>query len=172
MLVALTGTPGTGKTSVAKVLKEKYSVIHLNELKEFYLDYDEERGSYEVDIEGLRRKFSSFEHSGTVILEGHFSHEMPVDIVIVLRCLPDELRRRLEKRKYPEEKVRENVEAEAMGLITAESIGIQGGDRVYEVDTTGIDKEEVARDVEEILNGRGERFKRRVNYMEEIMKWY
>jgi len=171
MLVALTGTPGTGKTSVAKVLERDFKVIYLKELREFYREYDESRESFVVDIDAMREKFEKFRSEETVILEGHLSHYMPVDIAIVLRCHPEELRKRLEKRGYGEEKVRENLEAEAMGLITSEAIELIG-DEVYEVDTTGRTAEDVAKDIGEILSGRGEKFKRRINYMREIMKWY
>ncbi len=172
MLIALTGTPGTGKSSVAKFLRERYRVIVLKDLREFYLEYDEDRDSYVVDVDSMAEWFRNFKHEGIVILEGHIAHLMPVEIVVVLRCHPDELRRRLKDRGYGEEKVRENLEAEAMGLITSEAIDMHGEERVFEVDTTGRSAMEVAKDVDSIIQGRGEKFKRRVNYMGEIMKWY
>jgi adenylate kinase len=114
MLVALTGTPGTGKTAVAKVLEGDFEIIYLKDLKEFYREYDEERDSFVVDVDAMREKFEKFEPSEMVILEGHLSHYMPVNIAIVLRCHPDELKKRLEKRGYREEKIRENLDANSI----------------------------------------------------------
>ena len=55
MIISLTGTPGTGKTSVARVLKSKgFEVIDLNkEANEnnFLLGKDQIRDSYIIDIE-------------------------------------------------------------------------------------------------------------------------
>ncbi|AGB05202.1 putative nucleoside kinase, CMP and AMP kinase [Aciduliprofundum sp. MAR08-339] len=172
MLIALTGTPGTGKTSVAKVLEREYRVIYLKDFEDARMYYDEERKSYVVDIDMLKDKVKELKDKEKVILEGHYSHDMPVDLVIVLRCHPDELRKRLEKRGYIERKIRENLEAEAMGLITSEAINYYGKDKVFEVDTTGREPKDVAEDVRNIIERKDEKFRPRINYMGEILKWY
>ena len=57
-----------------------------------------------------------------MIVEGHFAHLMDnMDHIIVLRCDPRELRKRMEKRNYSEIKIKENLEAEALGLIYSEA---------------------------------------------------
>ncbi len=172
MKIALTGTPGTGKTSVANVLASKYKIIALGEFKEARVQYDEERDTYIVDLDYLRKKVAELENDGTVIIEGHYSHDMPEDMIIVLRCHPDELRRRLAARNYSEYKIMENVEAEAMGLITEEALAHYSEHNVYEIDTTNKEPEEVANAVENIIRGNGEEYKNRISYMEEILKWY
>ncbi len=170
MLIALTGTPGTGKTTIARILKKNYKVIYLKDFKDAILYHDEDRDADVVDIEYLKAKIKKMK--GDIILEAHYSHELPVDIVIVLRCHPEELRERLGKRGYSERKIRENLEAEAMGLITAESINYHGKDKVFEVDTTKKRVEETAREVEHIIKTKDRKYLPRINYMEEILKWY
>ncbi len=172
MRVALTGTPGTGKTTVAKILSDKFRVVHLNEFREARREYDEARDTYVVDIDYLREKIEAIQGNDVVIVEGHYAQDMPVDIAIVLRCHPDELKRRLQRRGYSEIKIMENVEAEAMGIITDECLSVFSPERVYEVDTTNRTPQEVARAVEEIISGRGEKYRKRISYMEEILKWY
>jgi len=125
-----------------------------------------------VDVDYLRKKIGEIGDGEDIIVEGHYAHEMPVDIVIVLRCHPDELRKRLEKRGYGERKIRENMEAEAMGLITAEALSYYGKDKVFEVDTTNKEVESSAEEVEHIIATRDRKYLARINYMEEILKWY
>ncbi len=170
MRFALTGTPGTGKTTLAKILESSYRVIYLKDFESARVGYDEKRDSYVVDLDYLSTEILKI--SGNVVVEGHYAHEMPVDAAIVLRCHPDVLHKRLENRGYSKEKIRENVEAEAMGLITAEAIEILGRDSVFEVDTSSISVAQAVEQVKDILAGNGEKYPVRINYMEEILKWF
>jgi len=172
MLIALTGTPGTGKTTIAKKLEDEYKVVYLKDFKDAVLYHDEDRDADVVDIEYLKEKVDKMKDDEIIILEGHYAHEMPVDMVIVLRCHPDELRKRLENRGYGEKKIMENLEAEAMGLITEESINYHGKDKVFEVDTTKKRVEEAVKEIKHIIETKDEKYMARINYMEEILRWY
>lgn len=137
MKIALTGTPGTGKTTISNVLKEEYGlkVVDLNEVirtSRYYLGWDNSRDCGVVDLEAL--KAHPFEDG--LVLEGHISHDLPVDRVIVLRTNPAVLRERLQKKGFSENKIRENVEAEILDVILVEAVGLHGNN-VYEVDSTG-----------------------------------
>ncbi len=168
MLIALTGTPGTGKTSLSEVIRTAIDVVHIGNMRECFSEYDDERGSYVVDMECVERRLNGF--SGVV--EGHTSHLLRcVDLVVVLRAHPDELRRRLEARGYPPSKIRENVEAEAMGLIVSEAVNIHGVERVVEIDTTERGVDDVAEIFWKALKT-PDHYRPRVDYMEEILKWY
>ncbi len=174
MIIALTGTPGTGKTTVARILSGRYRVVYLKDFGMAKREYDEERDSYVVDMDYLKGEVEKLQRdSGKIIVEGHYSHEFPADIVIVLRCHPNELRKRLKKRNYRERKIKENVEAEAMSLITSEAINIHGKEKIYEVDTTGKNPQEVAKEIVEIIEGNNlEKYRPRINYSEVILGWY
>jgi adenylate kinase len=54
-------------------------------------------------------------------VEGQFAHLLPCDRIIVLRCRPDELKARLDQRKYKDGKIRENAEAEALDSCLIET---------------------------------------------------
>lgn len=144
MKIVLTGTPGTGKTSVAE--RFDCRVIHLTEfVKERGLG--KENGEFEVEIgdmiEELQEEISEDEN---VIIEGHLAHHLLADYCVVLRCEPSELKERLNRRDYPEEKVKENVESEALDVILSEAVARQ--ERIIEVDTTGKKADETFKQVD------------------------
>ncbi len=145
MRIAVTGTPGTGKTTVARILAErlKYPLLSANELlKPFTIGYDEQRKAMVVDV----NKATLIKLPENCVIEGHLSHYFVVDLVVVLRCSPDELEKRLKAKKWPERKIRENLEAEAMGIISQEVEEL--GRDYLEIETSGKTPEEV---VEKIL---------------------
>ena len=137
--LALTGTPGTGKSTVARILASNgLEVIELGELakeKKLLEKLDRKRGTYEVDVKKLDRAVGDTGDKTTVLV-GHLAHLLSSDMVIVLRCRPSALAKRLKERGYPDRKVAENAEAEALDVILVESV--ESGREVYEVDTTNI----------------------------------
>jgi len=104
-------------------------------------------------------------------LRSHYSHRMDVNLAIVLRCRPSVLRARLGERGWPPEKVQENVEAEAIGVILQEAV-----DRlpfVYEVDTTESTVEETASTILAILQGKVRGHEPgSVDWTSEVLSWY
>ncbi len=160
--IALTGTPGTGKTAVAEVLKRKRyrvaSVVELARMHDCILDENDE---VVVDVE----KLSKFKFDG--IVEGHLSHLLSPNLSIVLRCNPAILKERLSGRGWSEEKVMENVEAELLDIILVEAL--ENCEEVYEIDTTDLSVEKVAEIVERIISGQGERYKPgKIDWLSEL----
>ncbi len=167
MLIALTGTPGTGKSSVAERLRDRgYRVATVVELAEKYdCIIDEEGGEFIIDVEGLAARL---DFDG--IVESHLSHFMKPDLAIVLRCHPAVLKERLRGRGWSEEKLLENVEAELLDVILVEAL--EHAKEVYEIDTTRMGIEEVANAVEAIIRGDEEVRKRfkpgRIDWLSEL----
>ncbi len=159
MIVLLTGTPGTGKSSVAKILSKitNSKLISINALKGIYSGVDEERESKIVDLEKLETKLGDM-INGDAVIEGHLSHLLPLgDIVIVLRTHPEELKKRLDKKGFGNEKIQENLEAEALDVCLIEAM--EKHKEVYEVNTTGKKPEETASEIKEILGGKKDEFR-------------
>ncbi|MGZ4912126.1 MAG: adenylate kinase family protein [Halobacteriota archaeon] len=158
MRIALTGTPGTGKTTISTALRERYglTIIDVNEIVRAhqYVDaFDDRRNCLIVNLTALRAH--RFQRNS--ILEGHLSHHLDVDRVIVLRTDPTTLERRLLCRGFSHEKAKENVEAEILDVILIEAIALHD-DRVYELDSTGA-LDETAQRAWEITQGQNlERF--------------
>ena len=80
-----------------------------------------------------------------LIFEGHLSHFVPADLTIILRTSPVELEKRLKKKGWSEKKIKENIEAEAIGVISSEANGI-------EIDTTKKSPKTVASVIVKLLN--------------------
>ena len=141
MRIALTGTPGTGKSAVASELRLLGEpVVELNRLAAAHNllgPCDRKRHTREVRLDRLRSLLNMEPPAKErVFLEGHFSHLLNVERIIVLRCSPPVLRKRLARRGYPIKKIRENSLAEALDAITTEAVARLGKRRVFEIDTT------------------------------------
>jgi adenylate kinase len=151
--VALTGTPGTGKSRVASELGDEFPAIEIGPLGERFCAARRDREEWEVDVPKLCdqvRRHPTQER----LWVGHISHLLPVRAAIVLRCHPIELWKRLENSPHPGARRyrSENAIAEALSLITGEAL--RPGRRVWEVDTTGRSVSQVARDVARLLRER------------------
>ena len=173
MLVAVTGTPGTGKSSACDVLARRgYAVVDLDEVARrdgLITGRDAARGSDEVDVDALREHLRV--PAKIAFLRAHYAHAMAVDLAVVLRCSPAVLRKRLEARGWPPAKVRENVEAEAIDLITQEAA--ERLPQVYEIDTTSRTAEETADVILGILQGKTEGHgPGSVDWTREVLSWY
>ena len=166
--LVVSGTPGTGKTTVSKNLLNhfKAKVISLNELaisEKLIMKYDTERETSVIDEKKLVRYVIKLIKSYNVldvelvIIESHFSDIVPaefIDFVIILRCDPDELSVRLKKRGYGMEKVRENLQSEILGNSANYFLNKRLKKPILEIDTTNINLDVITKTIIEILKGK------------------
>jgi adenylate kinase len=153
-LVAVTGTPGVGKTTATERLDRP--VVHLNDLvREAGLDsgIDPDRGSRVVDLGAARDRVAerTAVTDGPLVVESHVAHELDAARVAVLRCAPETIERRLRERGEPDATVRENAESEALDLLLSEAVARHGRDAVHEIDATDRTPAETAAAVEEVV---------------------
>jgi len=156
--IAVTGTPGVGKTTVARRLAEELGAEYFD-VTEAVCEgassgYDDGRGVPVADIEALRDAVPDEGDEG-VIMDGHLTHQLEPDAVVVLRCCPEVLRERLVERGWDDEKVRENVESETLDVVLAEAVGTDAP--VYEFDTTDESPDETVERVVRALEDGDER---------------
>ncbi|HLE47212.1 MAG TPA: adenylate kinase family protein [Candidatus Thermoplasmatota archaeon] len=179
--VALTGTPGVGKSTVAKELRRLGLVVvdgkRYARRHGCVVGVDAERRSQIVDPRRVGRALRREKGEGVRVLETHWAHDVPgVTDAVVLRLNPRVLERRLRARRWNRAKVRENLEAEAMGIILHESVENLGRRHVVEVDATHASARAVARRLAPWLRDTKRRVTNleigRVDWTAELLRWY
>ncbi|MBI2672093.1 AAA family ATPase [Candidatus Woesearchaeota archaeon] len=143
-VIAVSGTPGTGKTKIAKLISEKsnFRYIDVNRLiKENKIaeNYDWKRKAYVVDIKKLNKLLISIikKSRENLIFDSHLSHFLPakyVNLCVILKCKLKTLKKRLIKRKYNELKLNENMDSEIFNLCLNEAIEMKHN--ILVIDTT------------------------------------
>ncbi len=121
----VSGTPGTGKTTLAHQIAP---LLHATILEEKTLArkkgigvWNRRTHEYEVDLPSLKKELlSRITHTRkNLIIVGHLSCEfsLPVNHVCVTRCTRSTLEKRLRQRKYSELKIQENVYCEEENYV-------------------------------------------------------
>ena len=160
----VTGTPGTGKTTVSTILSERLDANHIELSKfsianGFIIEDDVERDTKVVDMDALGYAVRDIieKSSSPVIVDGHYSHELVDEPLItrlfVLRRQPWDLKDVLKTRSYSYEKIWENLEAEMMGVITGEALEIVPASKISEIDTSKQTPDETVNQINEIIEG-------------------
>ncbi|MGQ9566143.1 MAG: adenylate kinase family protein [Candidatus Bathyarchaeales archaeon] len=161
-IIIITGTPGVGKTSVAKLLASRLdaTLINLGELvvkEDLILNVDKERETFVADLEKVSRYVKELLTSviGDVVVEGHFAVHVisakRISRVFVLRRNPNDLKKLLESRGWNEAKVRENLASEILDVCLYDAVKMCGNEKVCEVNVTGKTEEEVVEEIFSIL---------------------
>jgi len=149
MIIIISGTPCTGKTTLAKKLMNKlnYPLLNINKFikeKKISAGYDQKRKSEIIDIKRLNKEIikeietikKKHKPEG-IIIDSHLSHHIPkkyIDLCIITKCHLKTLEKRLKKRKYNKEKIRENLDCEIFDICLNEAK--ESGHKILIVDTT------------------------------------
>ena len=154
-VIFISGTPCTGKTTVATALNDYLAengfdskLIKINDFafeNDLVLGEDPDKLYKVIDIDKLNECLNKEidQNNGILIVEGHLSHLCEgADKMIVLRLNPSILKGRLEERNYAESKIRENLEAEALAVCSAEAYEIYG-EKTNEIDVSDRSVEEI-----------------------------
>jgi adenylate kinase len=139
-IIYITGVPGTGKTTIAKHLSQKLALkyLEINDLVKqngLYYGYDINRDTLIVDdellIKNLKQKIA--ENNRTCIAGGIIFENFSFDLIIVLHSSIPVLKRRLEARRYDDNKIESNLESEIMNVLYYELIEFNSSDIIHEV---------------------------------------
>ncbi len=145
MKLVITGNPGVGKHTSAKIIAEKTGaeIIDINRIAidNNAIAKKSERG-LEVDVKKLDRLLAKLlKARNDQIIVGHLAPYVlkpaGISMVAVLRRSPYELEKTLEKRGYSTGKIRENLASEILGVSLYDSLKTFGRRKIVEFDTTG-----------------------------------
>ena len=145
MKIVVSGTPGTGKSKfskrLAKELKFKYLDIKLFSKKNKIYDKIE-KNCLVIDEKKLVKALKKLK--GNYVIDGHLSHYLKADYCVVCKCDLKALKKRLEKRKYSKQKIKDNLDAEIFDVCFTDAKRVQKN--VLVLDTTkGYDIKEVVK---------------------------
>jgi adenylate kinase len=156
--IYITGTPGTGKTSVAKNISRNLNLefLEINDLivKEgLYLGYDIDRDTLIVDDELLTREFlKELNNKQRIcISSGMVLLDLPIDYIIILHSSIPVLRKRLETRKYSDKKIETNLEAEIMNVLFYEFAEFYPPENIYEIQNDGRSIENTCKEIISVI---------------------
>lgn len=143
MIIIISGTPCTGKTTLSRRIAKKLGFKHLDVSKLIKANkiaerYDNKRKCYVVDVKKLNKLLiEKIKEYPNLVIDSHLSHYLPkkyADLCIITKCDLKILEKRLKKRKYNNNKIRENLDCEIFDICLNESKEI--GHKILIVDTT------------------------------------
>lgn len=138
----VSGTPGTGKTTLSKLLAKKMNFHYLDVNKlilKYKLSegYDRKRKTKIIDVNKLNKKLineiklikesnknKKSDKIKGIIIDSHLSHYLPrkyADFCIVTKCDIKGLNKRLKVKKFHQLKIKENLEAEIFDVCLNEA---------------------------------------------------
>ena len=160
----VTGTPGTGKSSICSLLleqlKDRYVLLNVGDYaKEHRLleEYDADRDCHVLDEDALIAHMQEHisKQSKGIIFDYHGCDLFPADwfqAIFVLRTSNDELYRRLQRRNYSEGKLSENLECEIFQVILDEAREAFDEEPVEIIELENNSEQDQASNVEHILS--------------------
>lgn len=140
MSLVITGNPGVGKHTIAKIIAEKFSykILDINKIALSSMNL-KKSSIIDIDTEKLKNNIKKLITKKSLVV-GHLAPyvltKSQAKAVIVLRKNPYNLVSVYKKRKYSHQKMMENLDGEILGVIAYDSIKKFGKNRVYQIDTT------------------------------------
>ncbi|GAB2211469.1 hypothetical protein Droror1_Dr00024783 [Drosera rotundifolia] len=150
----ITGTPGTGKTTMSSALAEATGLRHIEvgelvKQKNLHHDWDEELECHVIDEDLVCDEMEDMMESGGNIVDYHgceFFPERWFDRVVVLQTDNTILYDRLSKRGYTGSKLSNNIECEIFQMLLEEAKECYSHDIVIATRSDTID--DITRNVE------------------------
>ena len=156
--LVITGNPGVGKHTIADLFVKQNSSYQIFDINKFAIEKglgEQTDDGIEVDTKKLKNEIQKLNLEKSLIV-GHLApyvlDELDVEFVIILRKNPYELIKIYEKRKYQNQKIKENAGSEVLGVIANDSITSFGKEKSFEVDATDKTPEVILKRIQDIMN--------------------
>jgi len=141
MSIVITGNPGVGKHTITQLIadKMKLSIIDINEIAKDSELFEKNGDTNDVDVEVLEKILESKISENNIIV-GHLApyvlRKNQIKIMIVLRRSPYDLIPVYEDRKYDDDKIRDNVGSEILGIITNDAMD-KFQEKTFQINVSG-----------------------------------
>ena len=142
MSIVITGNPGVGKHTITQLIadKMKLPIIDINKIaKDSKLFERNGEDTNDVDVEALEKILESKISENNIIV-GHLApyvlRKNQVKIMIVLRRSPYDLIPVYEDRKYDDDKIRDNVGSEILGIIANDAMD-KFQEKTFQINVSG-----------------------------------
>ena len=156
--LVITGNPGVGKHTIANLFTKQNSSYQIFDINKFAIEKglgEQTDDGIEVDTKKLKNEIQKLNLEKSLIV-GHLApyvlDESNIEYVIILRKNPYELIKIYEKRKYQNQKIKENAGSEVLGVIANDSITSFGKEKSFEVDATDKTPEVILKRIQDIMN--------------------
>ena len=126
MSIVITGNPGVGKHTITQLIadKMKLSIIDINEIAKNSELFEKNGDTNDVDVQVLEKILESKISENNIIV-GHLApyvlRKNQVKVMIVLRRSPYDLIPVYEDRKYDDDKIKDNVGSEILGICNCDN---------------------------------------------------
>jgi adenylate kinase len=161
LVVLITGTPCTGKTTLARLLAPKLDAIHINltsfaSTHQLILSTDSIRQSKIINQSLMKRKLGEVIQNTrkSIIVDGHYAPDVVppkmITHIFVLRRDPLELKTIMEQCGFNAQKIRENLAAEILDVCLNNALTVSKN-KVCELNISTMPVNEVVYKITEAL---------------------
>jgi len=156
-LKIITGNPGTGKHTIAKLISKKLNleIIDINKIAINMKVFKKNKGILDVDVGKLKKIINKMNSDS--ILVGHLApyviSSKNVEMAVVLRKSPYKLQSTYKKRKYTRKKSLENIGSEILGIVYHDTVQEFGRRKTFQIDTSNKSISITVKKVESIFKG-------------------
>ncbi|CAG8437487.1 9766_t:CDS:10 [Scutellospora calospora] len=145
--ILITGTPGTGKTTLSQLASDLTGLLHINvgdlvKEKSLHQGFDQEFQSWILDDDKLIDELEETLSNGGNIVDFHSCEVFPerwFDLILVLRTDNTTLYDRLKERGYSAKKITENIDSEIFQVILEEARESYSAGIVVELQSNNIE---------------------------------
>jgi len=145
--ILVTGTPGTGKTTISHLLAKALQATYVNPTtlltrKGIDYTYDKHERTRIVSPKRLQDAVATRARQAGrgLVIDTHIVFRMAsqprLERVIVLRCSPTALEERLKRKHWSKQKIGQNLLAEILDICLYEAVQEYGWHKISEIDTT------------------------------------
>ena len=156
MSIVITGNPGVGKHAITQEIAEKLGlpIMDINSIAKDAGLFEKNNGTYDVNTTKLK-KILEQKISEKKMIVGHLApyvlDKNKVKIVIILRKNPYDLISVYKERKYTDEKSRENLGSEVLGIIAHDAIR-KFQEKAFQINTSKRSIQEVVEKVMTLIS--------------------